>query len=400
MKPTPNILIGTPARRRLMAGAQLAARVVGATLGPGGKTVLVERSWAPPYATKDGVTVAREVALGDRHAHMGAMFALDASRRTVSAAGDGTTATVVLVGEMARAGELLRAAGHDPMALGRGMRRAGDELVSALRQAARPVDTTEDIRRVALLAANGDGTIADAVASALETVGVHGVVSIARSRRAEAMEVDVSSGLWFDRGWGSAGASMLRPDEMADGGGRACIERPLVLLLDDPMGDARGMVSLLEAALRVCKDTAAFGVHGGLIVVGRVEGDARSTLVQNRMAGQLDAVAIDPPWVGGSAGGPASTNGTSTTLALDDIAVATGAQVLGARLGRRALHAMSDAAVEIGMAALGHAARAEVGAGRTLMELLPLGLRGEDLDSGVARRLSEVSAARSRAAET
>lgn len=389
-----NIRIGRAGRRRLVAGAQLAARVVGATLGPGGRTVLAERSWAMPYATKDGVTVAREVAIEDRHAHMGAMFALEASRKTVSAVGDGTTATVVLVGEMTRAGELLRAAGYGPMALARGMRRAADEVTSALREMSRPVDTTEDIRRVALLAGNGDEAIASAIASSLEAAGLHGIVSIAKSKKTKLVEVDVSSGLWFDRGWGSgSGASMLRPDEMADGGGTIRISRPLVLLLDDPMGDARGLVSLLEAALRVIK-AETLSPHGGLLVIGRVTGDARSTLVRNRLAGQLDAVAVDPPWVGGAS---ASTNGTSTTLALDDIAVATGASVLGARLGRPALHAMSDSAVEVGMSTLGHAAHVEVRSNKTLIELLPLGLHGEDLDAGVMRRLGEIEAARDRA---
>lgn len=387
-----NILFGAAGRRRLVTGARLAARVVGATLGPGGRTVLVERSWAPPYATKDGVTVAREVQLLDRHAHMGAMFTLEASRRTVAQAGDGTTAAAVLVGEMARSCELLRAAGHDPMALACGMRRAGQNVVAAIEALARPVETTADLRRVALLAANGDDFIASAVASALETAGLHGVVSIARSRRSAPVEVEEAVGLVFDRGWsnGSGSMTLLRPDEVA-AGGVVSIERPLVLLLDDPMGDARGLVSLLEAALRTCK----VGTWGGLLIVGRVFGDARATLVRNRQAGQLNAVAVDPPWSSGGMGG--STNGTSTTTALEDIAVATGATVLGARLGRCALHAMSDAAVEVALGALGYAARCEVRATRTLIEPLPVGPRGEPLEERVLRRIEEIGAARERA---
>ncbi|MDI7267640.1 MAG: TCP-1/cpn60 chaperonin family protein, partial [Myxococcota bacterium] len=320
-----NILRGAHARRRLVAGANLASRTVGATLGPSGRTVLIERGWAAPIASKDGVTVAREIALDDRHAHMGAMLVLEAARRTVNAAGDGTTATCTIVGEIARRGETLRAAGLDPMALARGIRGAAAEVVTELHRLARPVDETEDVRRVALLASNGDADIARAVADALEAVGVHGVVSIGKSRRTDAVALERSSGLWFDKGWSSA-PSLLRPDEAALGAIR--IERPLVIVCGDAIASAHGIVSLMEAALRTIKrwkdgEAGAHASFGGLVVVARVEGDARSTLVQNRHAGQLDAVFVEPPW---SAGG--------TDEALDDIAVATGAHVLGSRLGR------------------------------------------------------------------
>lgn len=383
-----NLLHGSPARRRLVAGARLAADAVGATLGPGGRTVLIERGWAAPVATKDGVTVAREIALDDRHAHMGAMFALEASRRTVNAAGDGTTATAVLVGELASRGEKLRAAGMHPLDLARGMRGAATDIIAELRHMARPVDETEDIRRVALLAANGHENVARAVAEALEAVGIHGVVSIARSKRSDPVTMERSSGLWFDRGWSSC-PNLLRTDEAADGCIR--IERPLVLVCDDAIMNAHGAVSLMEAALRTIKrwkdgQTGAHGSFGGLLFVARVEGDARSTIVQNRHNGQLDAVFVLPPW---SAGG--------TAEALEDIAVATGASVIGTKVGRPAPDQLSEAAVSVGLESLGVASRAEIRSQRTVIELASIGLRGEDLDARTSDRLAQISAARERA---
>jgi len=370
-KKTPNILFGDDARMALTTGARVAAATIGSTLGPGGRTVLVDRPWRPPLATKDGVTVAREVDLEHRHAHMGAMFVREAARKTVEEAGDGTTTASILCGDLLRRAQKLCAAGIDPMALARGMRASSQRVATWLTHLVRDVDSTEDIERVALLASNEDQVIASAIAEAMEAVGQYGVINIGRGHQT-GIEVDVSSGAWFDRGW--ATYSLLNPDEHA--AQRVVINRPLILLLGDPLLSAHGAVALMEAALRTIKQWNAQKAegavvvksYGGLLIVGDVQGDALSTVVQNSRAGQLKVCVVRPPWTAGT--------GTGKLEALEDLAVATGAGVLSCMLGRPVLTELSEAAVAQGLSVLGVARLATVTKERTVLDLPDCDLEG------------------------
>lgn len=369
-----NILFGGAARGRLALGVRIASRVIGATLGPQGRNVIIERSWAPPVITKDGVTVAREILLDGRHEHMGAQLVVAAARATVNAAGDGTTATSILTGDLVHEGHRLVTAGVEPMYLARGMRLASEALLQEVRAARIMVDSSEELRHVAHISCNGDAAISDAVIEAFTEVGVHGTVAVARSQRIEPVRVEVSRGTWWNKGWSHP--SLMTPDQLEVQ--RIELVRPLVLLLGDELRSARGLVSLLEAALRRVKAPGGEGLpFGGLLIVGRIAGDALSTLAQNR--GQLNVVVVTPPWAAGGTLGEAE--------ALGDLAVITGAQVLTAAAGQPIPVELSEAAVEVGSRSLGVAEKVTVRRDRTLLEAAARGLQGQDLDAATLARI-------------
>src|SRR6185295_15446034 len=231
--PAKRILLGQAGRARLLEGARALAGAVRPTLGPAGRTVLLERPmFSAPLATKDGVTVAEEIELRDEFANMGAQLVIESAAQTAFAAGDGTTTATVLAHAIYRDGARLVAAGHHPVDLKRGIERATERVVEALGKLSRPALRRGDIARVATISANGDAAVGELLATAVEKVGREGIIHVEQGTALET-KLEVSEGVEIDRGY-------LSPYFITD------MER-LVVRLDDPyIFLAQNKISRLE----------------------------------------------------------------------------------------------------------------------------------------------------------
>src|SRR4051812_22476500 len=188
------------ARARILAGVNTLADAVKVTLGPKGRNVLIEKSWGAPIVTKDGVTVAKEIEVGDRFANMGAQMVREVASRTSDKAGDGTTTATVLARSIYEEGLKLVAAGHNPMDLKRGIDLAVDAVVAHLRKISKATAGRADIEKVGTISANGDRTIGTMIAEAMEKVGKEGVITVEEAKGLETT-LDVVEGMQFDRGY-------------------------------------------------------------------------------------------------------------------------------------------------------------------------------------------------------
>ncbi|MES1204698.1 MAG: TCP-1/cpn60 chaperonin family protein, partial [Pseudomonadota bacterium] len=195
------LLFGKTARARLLAGARVLAGAVEPTLGPSGRTVLLERPmWRTPLATKDGVTVAEEVELADAFENMGAQLVLESAVKTSSVAGDGTTTATVLAHAIYREGVRLVAAGHHPIDLKRGIDRATERVIAALGKMSKPIAGNKDIARVATISANGDASVGKLIALAVGKVGQEGIIHVEQGTALET-KLEVAEGVEIDRGF-------------------------------------------------------------------------------------------------------------------------------------------------------------------------------------------------------
>jgi chaperonin GroEL len=296
-----------PAREAILRGVQTLAEAVSVTLGPKGRNVVIEKSFGSPTITKDGVTVAKEIELEGRFENMGAQMVREVASQTSDKAGDGTTTATVLARSIYEEGLKLVAAGHNPMDLKRGIDRAVEVVVAELKKLSKPTRGKEDIAQVGTISANGDTTIGNIIAEAMEKVGKEGVITVEEAKGLETT-LEVVEGMQFDRGYSSP-YFVTNPDRM-----EAVLEDPYLLVTERKISAMADLVPVLEQVARSGKPL--------LIVAEEVEGEALATLVVNKLRGTLHVCAVKAPGFG-----------DRRKEMLKDLAVLTGGKVVAEELG-------------------------------------------------------------------
>ena len=303
------IKFNTVARDSLISGVSQLADAVKATLGPRGRNVLIEKTFGAPVVTKDGVSVAKEIELEDKFENMGAQMVKEVASKTSDVAGDGTTTATVLAESIFKEGIKLVAAGHDPMKLKRGVDKAVEVVVDSIRKQSKQIKDRMEIAQVATVSANGDDTIGNIIADAMEKVGKDGVITVEEGRSL-ATELDVVEGMQFDRGY-------LSPYFVTDAEKMQVeLEDPYILMYDGKISNMKDLVPLLEEVARGAKPL--------LITAEDVEGEALATLVVNKIRGTLKVAAIKAPGFG-----------DRRKAMLEDIAALTGGQVISEEAGMK-----------------------------------------------------------------
>ncbi len=300
------ILYGEDARKKLLEGVNKLADTVKVTLGPKGRNVVLDKSFGAPLITNDGVTIAKDIELDDPYENMGARLVKEVSTKTNDVAGDGTTTATVLAQKMIKEGVKNVAAGGDPMAIKRGMDKAVDAAVSALKEISSPVKGKEDIARVASISAN-NLEIGELIADAMEKVSKDGVITLEESKTSET-KVDVVEGMQFDKGYVSP--YMVTDTEKME----AVFDNPYILITDKKISNIQEILPLLESLMQS---------SGKLVIIADdIESEALSTLVLNKLRGVLNVVAVKAPGYG-----------DRRKEMLEDIAVLTGGEVITSDLG-------------------------------------------------------------------
>ncbi len=297
------------ARQPLAAGVSKLARAVKSTLGPRGRNAVLDKGWGAPKVTKDGVTVAEDIDLDDANENLAAQLVKEAASKTNDVAGDGTTTATVLAEAIYVQGLKMVAAGADPMSLSRGIHKAADTVIEAVRKMAKPIDpkNKKEIAQVASIAGNNDPTIGQVLADAFIKVGKDGVITVEEGRQAETY-VEVVEGMQFDRGFLSPHFVTNQDSQTVE------LEKCLVLLHEEKISNAKDLVPLLEAVSQANKPL--------LIIAEDIEGEALATLVVNKMRGILNVCAVKAPGYG-----------DRRKAMLGDIATLTGGQALFKDLG-------------------------------------------------------------------
>src|SRR5438876_122425 len=298
------------ARQKLLAGVSKLARAVRSTLGPRGRNAVLDKGWGSPNVTKDGVTVAEDIELQDPYENMGAQLVKEAASKTSDVAGDGTTTATILAEYIYREGVRAIAAGHDPMALSRGIQKGVERLVEELRKLAEKIDPKDmkEIAEVATIAANNDPEIGKKLAEAMKLVGAtNGVITIEEGKTAEP-EVVVVQGMQFDRGY-------LSPHFVTNQESVTCeLENPYILIYEEKISNAKSLTPLLEYISKKKEPL--------LIIAEDLEGEALATLVLNKLKGILQVCAVKAPGYG-----------DRRKAMLEDIAVLTGGKAIFKDLG-------------------------------------------------------------------
>ena len=233
------IKFSTDARDHMLRGVELLNNAVKVTLGPKGRNVVIDKAYGAPRITKDGVTVAREIELADKFENMGAQMVREVSSKTNDLAGDGTTTATVLAASILREGAKLVAAGMNPMDLKRGIDLGVVAVVKEIQARSKKVKSSEEIAQVGTIAANGDATVGEMIAKAMDRVGNEGVITVEEARTAET-ELDVVEGMQFDRGYLSP-YFVTNADKM-----RVELEDPYILLHEKKLGNLQAMLPILE----------------------------------------------------------------------------------------------------------------------------------------------------------
>jgi chaperonin GroEL len=302
-----DIVFGDNARTRLIEGVNLLADAVKVTLGPKGRNVVLERSFGAPVVTKDGVSVAKEIELADKLQNIGAQVVKEVASKTSDAAGDGTTTATVLAQAIVREGQKYVAAGLNPLDLKRGIDKAVVAAVAALKQISKPTTTSKEIAQVATISANGEESIGQRIAEAIDRVGKEGVITVEDGKSLDD-ELDVVEGLQFDRGYLSP-YFINNPDKQI-----AELDNPFILLHDKKISNIRDLLPLLEQVAKAGRPL--------LLIAEDIEGEALATLVVNNIRGVLKTVAVKAPGFG-----------DRRKALLEDIAILTGGQVVAEETG-------------------------------------------------------------------
>ncbi len=277
-----NIIYGMDARNALLRGVDKLADTVKITLGPKGRNVVLDKKYGAPLITNDGVTIAKEIELEDAAENMGAQLVREVATKTNDAAGDGTTTATLLAQALIREGMKNVTAGANPMVLRRGIQKAVDAAVEALRENSKRVNGTEDIARVGTVSA-GDETIGRLIADAMEKVTADGVITIEESKSAETY-CEVVEGMQFDRGYLSP--YMATDNEKME----AVLDDALILITDKKISNIQDLLPLLERIVQAGKKL--------LIIAEDIEGEALTTLVLNKLRGVFTCVAVKAPGFG------------------------------------------------------------------------------------------------------
>ncbi len=305
--PAKEIAFHQPAREAILRGVQMLAEAVAVTLGPKGRNVVIEKSYGSPTITKDGVTVAKEIEVENKFENMGAQMVKEVASQTSDKAGDGTTTATVLARAIYEEGLRLVAAGHNPMDLKRGIDRAVEVVVEQLKKQSKPTQGKKDIAQVGTISANGDTTIGNIIAEAMDKVGKEGVITVEEAKGLETT-LEVVEGMQFDRGYVSP-YFVTNPDRM-----EAILEEPYILITEKKVSAMADIIPVLEQVARSGKPL--------LILAEEIEGEALATLVVNKLRGTLKVCAVKAPGFG-----------DRRKEMLKDISVLTGGQVVAEELG-------------------------------------------------------------------
>ena len=297
------------ARSSILRGVNVLANAVKVTLGPKGRNVVIEKSFGAPLVTKDGVTVAKEIELENKFENMGAQMVKEVASKTNDDAGDGTTTATVLAQAIFREGAKIVTAGHNPMAVKRGIDQAVAIVVAELKKIAKPVKGDNEIAQVGTISANNDPEIGKMLAEAMSKVGREGVITIEESKTATT-ELDVVEGMQFDRGYLSP-YFVTNAERM-----EAVLENAYVLIYDKKISNMRDVLGVLEPVAKSGRPL--------LIISEDVEGEALATLVVNKLRGMLNVAAVKAPGFG-----------DRRKAMLEDIAALTGGTVISEDIGRK-----------------------------------------------------------------
>ncbi len=300
------VIHGEDSRAAILRGINQLADAVKITLGPKGRNVVIDKKFGSPTITKDGVTVAKEIELKDALENMGAQMVREVASKTSDVAGDGTTTATVLAQAIFREGVKTVAAGANPMALKRGIDKAVERATAEIKRLAKPVKG-DAIAQVGTVSANGDTTIGNIIAEAMNKVGKDGVITVEESRTMETA-LEVVEGMQFDRGYLSP-YFVTDPERM-----EAVLDNPLILINEKKITSMKDLLPLLEQVAKMGKPM--------LIIAEDVEGEALATLVVNKLRGTLNIAAVKAPGFG-----------DRRKAMLEDIAILTGGKVISEDLG-------------------------------------------------------------------
>ena len=294
------------ARDRMLHGIDTLTHAVRVTLGPKGRNVVIDKKFGSPTITKDGVTVAKEIELKDALENMGAQMVREVASKTSDVAGDGTTTATVLAQAIFREGVKTVAAGANPMALKRGIDKAVERATEEIKRLSKPVKG-DAIAQVGTVSANGDQTIGNIIAEAMNKVGKDGVITVEESKTMDT-SLEVVEGMQFDRGYLSP-YFVTDPERM-----EVVLENPLILINEKKISSMKDLLPLLEQVAKLGKPM--------LIIAEDVEGEALATLVVNKLRGTLNIAAVKAPGFG-----------DRRKAMLEDIAILTGGKVISEDLG-------------------------------------------------------------------
>ena len=300
---------GDDARRSLLAGVEKLSQAVKVTLGPKGRNVVLDKSFGSPNITKDGVSVAKEIELDCPYENMGAQMVKEVASKTSDIAGDGTTTATVLAEAIYREGLKNVTAGANPMELKRGIDKAVTTMVAELAEISQTVETNEQIAQVATISANGDKTIGEIIANAMDKVGKDGTITVEEAKSMDTT-LDVVEGMQFDKGY-------LSPYMVSNADDMTCaLDDAYILIHEKKISNLNDMLPLLQSANKDGKPL--------LIIAEDVEGEALATLVVNKMRGILNVAAVKAPGFG-----------DRRKAMLEDIAILTGGTLISEELGMK-----------------------------------------------------------------
>jgi chaperonin GroEL len=302
-----DIIFSEKARSAVLRGVNALADTVKVTLGPKGRNVVIAKSFGSPLVTKDGVTVAKEIELENKLENMGAQMVKEVASRTSDVAGDGTTTATVLAQAIYREGAKLVSAGVNPMDLKRGIDKAVSAIGTHLDTISKPTESHTDVAQVGTISANGDTTIGDIIAEAMEKVGQDGVITVEEAKGLDTT-LETVDGMQFDRGYLSP-YFVTDPERMVTE-----LEDPVLLIHEKKISNMKDLLPLLEKVAQSGRPLC--------IVAEDVDGEALATLVVNKLRGTLKVAAVKAPGFG-----------DRRKAMLQDIAVLTGGEVISEDLG-------------------------------------------------------------------
>ena len=295
------------ARRSVLSGVETLAKAVKVTLGPKGRNVVLDKKFGSPTVTKDGVSVAKEIELQDPYENMGAQMVKEVASKTSDIAGDGTTTATVLAEAIYREGLKNVTAGHNPMALKRGIEKAVSAVVDEIEGISQPTAGKTEIAQVATISANNDPEIGELIANAMEKVGKDGVITVEEAKSMDTM-LDVVEGMQFDKGY-------ISPYFVTDSERMECsLDDPYILIHEKKISAMKDLLPILEKVVQQGKSM--------LIIAEDVEGEALATLVVNKLRGTMRISAVKAPGFG-----------DRRKAMLEDIAILTGGRVITEDIG-------------------------------------------------------------------
>ncbi len=346
------LVFNEEARGKVLRGVEKLARAVKVTLGPKGRNVVLDKKWGSPTVTKDGVTVAKEIELEDKYENMGAQMVREVASKTSDVAGDGTTTATVLAESIYREGLKYVTAGASPIAVQRGILIATEAVVKSLQNLSRKVKDRNEIAQVATISANGDSSIGEIIADAMDKVGKDGVITVEEAKSLETT-LDVVEGMQFDKGY-------LSPYFATDSQSLDCVLEDAYLLINEKkISSMRDLLPILEKVAQSGRPL--------MIIAEDVEGEALATLVVNKIRGTLKVCAVKAPGFG-----------DRRKEMLKDIAILTGGRVITEDLGIKLEN--------ITMEDLGHAKRVTVDKDNTTI------VEGAGKKTDIQGRISQIRA--------